>query len=136
MNFLPIFIYLRKNISIQMCHFYLHTIIDRSKYSYRKCGHALYNFSSYTEESSNFLGFESTKQSRHFFPLPVQSGSYPHVPCMTHFPSVMRSLLTQWASKATKVKSISHSLNVMIARRQLIYRITIPCTFYVITKNF
>ena len=89
--------------------------------SHRKCGQALQSFSSYTDSSVNFVGGSSTRQSRHLDPDPVHSGSKPQVPLIRHLPSVKpETPLTKLASKATKVKSISNSLNVMMIRRQLI----------------
>ena len=89
--------------------------------SHRKCGQALQSFSSYTDSSVNFVGGSSTRQSRHLDPDPVHSGSKPQVPRIRHLPSVKpETPLTELASKATKVKSISNSLNVMMIRRQLI----------------
>ena len=89
--------------------------------SHRKCGQALYSFSSYTDSSVNFVGGSSTRQFRHLDPDPVHSGSKPQVPLIRHLPSVKpETPLTKLASKATKVKSISNSLNVMMIRRQLI----------------
>ena len=89
--------------------------------SHRKCGQALQSFSSYTDSSVNFVGGSSTRQFRHLDPDPVHSGSKPQVPRIRHLPSVKpETPLTKLASKATKVKSISNSLNVMMIRRQLI----------------
>ena len=89
--------------------------------SHRKCGQALQSFSSYTDSSVNFVGGSSTRQFRHLDPDPVHSGSKPQVPRIRHLPSVKpETPLTKLASKATKVKSISNSLDVMMIRRQLI----------------
>ena len=101
-----------------LCNIYQKRVQNNS---HRKCGQALQSFSSYTDSSVNFVGGSSTRQFRHLDPDPVHSGSKPQVPRIRHLPSVKpETPLTKLASKATKVKSISNSLNVMMIRRQLI----------------